>query len=849
MALKAQLELKEALSKFDRSALAGRREKAEEERQEIVKRFPIADWPKMPIEDYALGQANSENTFCRWLEFRSMTIAGIRGGSAMKHMLFKRKSKPGWYFDKSYKSRDAAWQALRAGFVEVLDYAKAGEWDQTDGVTAIYNGPALRLKTLYVYFPNDILPICTASHIKHYLQRIDSGFSDSSSGVVRLNRLLRAKLVAMPEFKGWTMWEIAAFLYFWAHPREAKRIVKIAPGEGARYWDDCLSNGYICVGWDKVGDLTEFDSKEELKAKFQELWDYSASKASTKVNELWTLRELEPGDIVVANRGISQILAVGEVQEAGYAFRADREEFKHTLEVKWDTSVAKEIPPQKSWAFTTVSKVSASLYDVISKGTVDPPPSVFEPIFIELEDALLTRGQVLMHGPPGTGKTFHARRMTVWWLLRQLGRAEIEIAAILDDSSRLQATENTLTHARNSNRTWYVVANPQVWNWSQLKKEKRVDFHYGRLQRNYPLIQAGDLVIGYLSGASKQITAIARVSRGLDKDSGGEPSIELEYVHDVVNGLTYEELLADPILANSEPLRFRNQGTLFAITETEADHLLSLLLERDPTIESHLGAEDAIGQLTRVTFHPSYSYEDFIEGFRPVKSNTGDGLQLRLEDGIFKRVCRQAQLHPEKNFIVIIDEINRANVSKVFGELITLIEKDKRGMIVTLSQSKESFHVPANVYIIGTMNTSDRSIRLLDAAFRRRFAFVELMPDTELFSGIRIGPLAVDSFLAELNKRITRRFGREKQIGHSFFIDGVAPIEDADVFANRFRREVLPLLQEYCFDDYAGLTALLGSKLVDEENQELRHERINDSDLLLEALVELSGPPNSGELE
>lgn len=361
------------------------------------------------------------------------------------------------------------------------------------------------------------------------------------------------------------------------------------------------------------------------------------------------------------------------------------------------------------------------------------------------------------------------------------------------------------------------------------------------------LLEPGDLVIGYLSGTSKQIAAIARISKGLEIDANGEQSIELEYVHDVVDGLTYEELCADPILANSEPLRFRNQGTLFALTENEADHLLSRLLEKDPAIEQHLGSEETIGQLTRVTFHPSYSYEDFIEGFRPVKSNMGDGLQLKLEDGLFKRVCRQAQLQPDQKFVVIIDEINRANVAKVFGELITLIENDKRGLVVTLSQSKESFHVPANVYIIGTMNTSDRSIRLLDAAFRRRFAFLEMMPDADLFSGIRIGQLAVDDFLIELNKRITQRFGREKQIGHSFFIDGVEPIEDADVFANRFRREVLPLLQEYCFDDYAGLAALLGNKLVDEENQQLRIERIANTEFLLEALVELSGSLNGDE--
>jgi len=272
-------------------------------------------------------------------------------------------------------------------------------------------------------------------------------------------------------------------------------VVKIAPGEKAMYWDDCLENGFVCVGWDDVGDLTDFQTKEELKAKFTETFDYVPTKASTKVNELWTLRELETSDIVVANRGISQVLAIGEVQDEGYQFRNDRETFKHTLAVKWDTSFTKEIPPQKNWAFTTVSKVPAALYDLIVKGKVGPSlQPATEKRFVELADALMNRGQVLMHGPPGTGKTYHARRMSVWWLLRQSGMSEIEISKILDDKDKFQATENSLTRARVSSRVWYVVANPQVWSWNQLKKEKTVTFHYGRLQRNYPLIQPGDLV-------------------------------------------------------------------------------------------------------------------------------------------------------------------------------------------------------------------------------------------------------------------------------------------------------------------------------------------------------------------
>ena len=305
-------------------------------------------------------------------------------------------------------------------------------------------------------------------------------------------------------------------------------------------------------------------------------------------------------------------------------------------------------------------------------------------------------------------------------------------------------------------------------------------------------------------------------------------------------GLNYEELTEDAVLARSEPIRLNNQGTLFALTKTEAEHALVQLTERHPQIaslkEADLGTTASVGPLTRVTFHPSYTYEDFIEGFRPDNRGSG-GLSLELEDGVFKRVCRAAQANPNRSYLLLIDEINRGNVAKIMGELLTLLERDKRGLTLTLPQSKETFSVPCNVFLLGTMNTADRSIKLLDAALRRRFAFLECMPDSELLHGATVGDLALDDFLDGLNQRIARFEGREKQVGHSYLLVDGQPVDEVEEFAARFREEILPLLQEYCYDDYAMLAKFIGSELVDADAGMLDAEIVNDAEQLVTALA------------
>ncbi len=239
-------------------------------------------------------------------------------------------------------------------------------------------------------------------------------------------------------------------------------------------------------------------------------------------------------------------------------------------------------------------------------------------------------------------------------------------------------------------------------------------------------------------------------------------------------------------------------------------------------------------------FHPSYGYEDFIEGIKPRVINNQTIFEPK--DGIFKKICSDAAGNPNKKFYLIIDEINRGDISRIFGELIMLIENGKRGKQIILPLSNESFSVPENVYIVGTMNTADRSIALLDVALRRRFGFIELMPDYSLLEGIEFNGLPLAGWLMELNARLCEYIGKDArnlQIGHSYFLEKEKAIFDQEKFKRIIKEDIIPLIEEYCYGDYTMISKILGEGVVDVKNQIIRFELFSTSDVsdLITALL------------
>lgn len=256
--------------------------------------------------------------------------------------------------------------------------------------------------------------------------------------------------------------------------------------------------------------------------------------------------------------------------------------------------------------------------------------------------------------------------------------------------------------------------------------------------------------------------------------------------------------------------------------------------------EAITGNAEQLGLVRFCCFHPAYGYEDFLEGYRPQSINGQVSFELR--DGVFKKLCKDAEASPNRQFYLIVDEINRGDIPRICGELLTVLEQDKRGKRIILPLSQEAFSVPRNVFVIGTMNTADRSISLLDAALRRRFGFVELMPDGAVLKDSTIGGIALRAWFDALNARIREHVGRDArnlQIGHSYFMHAGNPLRDFASFKRAFRDDIIPLLEEYCYEDYGTLENILGGQLIDASAQRIRHDLFDDGqdDALIQALL------------
>lgn len=438
------------------------------------------------------------------------------------------------------------------------------------------------------------------------------------------------------------------------------------------------------------------------------------------------------------------------------------------------------------------------------------------------------------------------------WRLRDELSAALEKVDLSDIELYVKAAPGEEDHGY-----WWLNANPKIWSFADIAVGEVQSYtlynengNKRRIFQNFLDAKAGDMIIGYESNPVKQIVAIGRVSAEQDGEK-----LFFEKVEGLTSPIDYATLRGCPELECME--YFQNpQGSLFKLTRGEFDFILDMIREENPVaLEASIDAytksdfldevymtekryENLVAVLRNkkniilqgapgvgktfaarrlawsmmgekddsriefVQFHQNYSYEDFMMGYKPVE----DGFELKY--GIFYRFCQKAANKPDKEFFFIIDEINRGNMSKIFGELLMLIEKDYRGTKATLAYNGLSFSVPKNLYIIGMMNTADRSLAMIDYALRRRFSFFEVEPGFDSEGFIHYQNSLNNETLNELVNKVkdlNREISLDKSLGKGFCI-GHSYFCGRDVCTEEWLHsivdyDILPMLSEYWFDD------------------------------------------------
>jgi hypothetical protein len=506
-------------------------------------------------------------------------------------------------------------------------------------------------------------------------------------------------------------------------------------------------------------------------------------------------------------------------------------------------------------------QMAAFLYDSFppSKEVKEPEEEIDGEVSVNIPEELQqlmsvskrTRN-ILLYGPPGTGKTYIVNHFTNYFLLYHNispDQANAYWKAVTEKDVDTCRTLQSLVRAERKGSTnqpafWWVNANEQEWTWQKLFDEGIWYFGKRHPAPNFEAAKPGDIIFGYLARPHKQMVALARVEEGLDVhtvDGKDKECIVIKPLEMLPHPLGWKKITEHPILRTSEPIRMNARGTMFRLSVEEAQELASMLRAEGNNITLPTGGR---GRFTDfVTFHQSFAYEEFIEGLKPVLSedeadefetsddseknttaNTDEaGIKYKVQPGVFKDICERAkrswQAHHSNapKYLLVIDEINRANIAKVLGELITLIEDDKRlgqanEMTISLPYSGDAFGVPPNLYILGTMNTADRSIALLDIALRRRFTFMEMMPQPSLLKAVE--GIDLNRLLTKLNQRITAILDRDHQIGHSYFLSKDEDENGLDWLHFVWYHRVIPLLQEYFYNDGERLKVVLGDEFL-----------------------------------
>ncbi len=540
-----------------------------------------------------------------------------------------------------------------------------------------------------------------------------------------------------------------------------------APGPGASKWEEHYNEGIMALGWGKLGDLSKYKSRTSLKTALDK--HYPKDRASSRMNDVSAnddfINKMKIGDIIIVKKGRKEYLGYGIVT-SDYFYDSSRKEYNSLRKVNWEK--------KGNW--------SENEHDIVPKTLTDITPyedyvkRLIKMIGIsEKNEKIIVANMpislnTIIYGPPGTGKTFSLKNHYMKYFT---------------------ASENAVTQEE------YLTDIIQQCSWWQV------------------------IALAVKQLGKTKVNEIGKHPYIKIKSQLSNSSTINQNIWSQLQSHTIEECEDVRVQRRISPLIFdKNSESEWSLVEDRLIDQAPEIIEKENKINNYsFDPNKEIKRYEFVTFHQSYSYEDFVEGIKPGLNDSD--VSYKIEEGVFQKLCNRARNDENNKYAIFIDEINRGNISSIFGELITLIEDDKREkspntITVTLPYSQKHFSVPNNLYIIGTMNTADRSVEALDTALRRRFSFLELNPEPEMLSqtGYVCQGIDLTKLLTAINSRIEKLLDKDYCVGHSYFMkinDRTNPVADLRFI---FKNKILPLLQEYFYGDWGKIMLVLGDGFV-----------------------------------
>jgi len=730
--------------------------KRENDRLSFINKFPIDELKNLSLDEYCAG--TSENSFCYWLEFKKIGF-GIGGGNASKFGIYKTNQNgedvyaTGVGRNKAFLDKSSAMEyfsGLLSKIIQALDFVKNDQIEQIRELDIPIWNMVLQ-KILSNYYPDKFLTIGRATVIIKCAKELEIQNIDlSPENSILINYQCKKTISQKEEFHSWPYEKIGTFIWetFDGEEEKSNRIYSkqywlYSPGENAVMWDEFHKYGIMGIGWDDIGDLSQYKNRLEIKKALVDAYGGTGSKSNDVSANDDFINKIEIGDVIIVKKGRGELLGYGVVT-SDYIFDKNRKSYQKTRLVDWKIKGSWEV--EFSLVLKTLTDITkynsdhsayAKYYEYLLGIMEDNHPKKKT-----MEFPLNT----IFYGPPGTGKTYHTVLRAAEIIENRKVDSYAEALSIFN--SKLHDQIEFITFHQNYSYEDFIQGlRPDVENDNQLTFERK------------------DGIFKILADKAHQNL----------KDSEGQSYAKRpfeEVFNQFINPLIEGEI--DEIEVQMKKLSYfitaiTNKSIEFRKASGGTAHTLSI-----GTLKKMYLAESVLN----IQGLSSY-YAPLLESL--LKSGKGGSIK-KVE--IIK-----------KSYVLIIDEINRANISRVFGELITLIEPDKRShgtipMEVKLP-SGDRFTVPSNLYIIGTMNTADKSIALLDIALRRRFEFEAMYPKYEI-EGHQIYDIDI---LKKINEQIIKTKGHDFQIGHAYFMG------ENKYLIERMNKKVIPLILEYYMND------------------------------------------------